>query len=1230
MCWMLLLRKSLRALVVFVCTCVLSGRATLWALDPTRAATQYKYDDFAAVEGLPYPSIRAIAQSADGYLWFGTRAGCGRFDGVRMVDYTAANTPALPSNLIQDFYLAPDGTFWVTTDRGVLWIRKGQWTRPPELAALETLNIRGICGDGKGGVYLATRTQLYHFQNGRCETVALNGVTLETVNRLVILRSGDLLMCARPTVLVSQGNARVVSVKDGLSNDETTAAVEDTAGGLWIGTPRGLHYWRGAEKKSFTVQDGLPVNAVRSLLIDRDQNVWVGTPNGLTRYANERFEQVIVNGIERLSHVLALCEDREGNLWGGTDNGFFRLTDAAFVNLSQREGLQSNSVLAVHQARDGSAWIGTWGGGLSHVTAENLRTYRTSDGLIDDGVMSLAEDKDGQLWIGYYARGVSRFDGSHFVNYRETEGVSERVLQIVTGPAGEVWILPWQVGLTRLVGSRFEKVPGAPLADQRAMLVNSDGSVLVAGDLGVARFSDGKWELFKRAKPKGSLAQSIVKDDRGVVWVMRDNGELDRFHDGRTDTVSFGEKVGPLSYGAVFSNGALWLSFRFGAVRVMVSELEAVIAGKKSRPSFEMFDESDGMRSRAPNVLGSPGVSAMADGSVWFATSKGVAIIDRNRIRREPEAPTVVLESIRADKVEQDSSGLTQIPPGRGELEFRFTALHLTMPNRVAFRYRLKGVDEDWIYAGSKREAHYGGLPPGTRRFEVAASFKDGEWNPQVTSVEFTILPFFYQRWWFRGATALSLILMAVGLYGWRMRRVERKAQSLQRQNEDLERGIAERTAALAKSNEALRASEYFYHSLVESMPQIILRKDPTGRITYANSAFAELIRRPLSDVIGQIDYDLCPAELGEKLRADDQRVLSTGQVLEHEHVVDRPGEPRRYLHCKRVPLYNRERKPIGIQVLFWDMTRFRETEDKLKEAQRELVETSRLAGIAEMATGVLHNIGNALNSVNTSASVVADAIRGMKLGGVTRLSELLREERDKGVEFLATHPRGKQLPDYVSKLGEHLESERELALRELVQLEQSVEHIKEIVVAQQSHAQVSGIVEIISPAELLEHAYRICELSFRRRNVAVARSFQPTPMVKVERQKALQILVNLFRNASDALDEANRPDKRLSLGLAVSNEGRVQISVSDNGVGISPENLTRIFGFGFTTKKTGHGFGLHSSALAARELEGSLTVASAGLGKGATFTLELPPALKEGAAALEKAVPDAVVVTKS
>jgi signal transduction histidine kinase len=262
---------------------------------------------------------------------------------------------------------------------------------------------------------------------------------------------------------------------------------------------------------------------------------------------------------------------------------------------------------------------------------------------------------------------------------------------------------------------------------------------------------------------------------------------------------------------------------------------------------------------------------------------------------------------------------------------------------------------------------------------------------------------------------------------------------------------------------------------------------------------------------------------------------------------------------------------------------------------------------MAEVATNVLHNVGNVLNSVNISAEVVAESARESKLPFLDKAVALLNEHANDLGAYLTNDPKGRQLPGYLAQLARHLATERQATIKELDLLRQNVEHIKEIVAMQQSYARTTGgVSEKVNASELMEDALRMSLGALAEPEFTLVREFGEAPPIEVERHKALQILVNVIRNAKNACDDSGRPDKQLTLSIARAETG-VQIAVRDNGVGIPPENLTRIFHHGFTTRKGGHGFGLHSGALAAVELGGSLKVQSEGQGRGAVFTLTLP-----------------------
>lgn len=280
---------------------------------------------------------------------------------------------------------------------------------------------------------------------------------------------------------------------------------------------------------------------------------------------------------------------------------------------------------------------------------------------------------------------------------------------------------------------------------------------------------------------------------------------------------------------------------------------------------------------------------------------------------------------------------------------------------------------------------------------------------------------------------------------------------------------------------------------------------------------------------------------------------------------------------------------------------------EALDRAQHELVDTARRAGMAEIATGVLHNVGNVLNSVNVSASLVAEAVRKSKVGNVERVAKMLGDNEAQLGEFMANDPKGKQIPGFLKTLAGHLQEEQARMLKELDSLTQSVEHVKTIIAMQQNFAKVTGIHETMAVVDVVEDALRLNAISFTRHEIRVKREFDAKPTATLERHKVMQILVNLLTNAKHALDKPEVKDKTLTVRVALHGNETVRISVVDTGTGITPESMARLFQHGFTTKPQGHGFGLHHGALAAKEMGGSLTAHSDGAGKGATFTLEIP-----------------------
>jgi len=430
---------------------------------------------------------------------------------------------------------------------------------------------------------------------------------------------------------------------------------------------------------------------------------------------------------------------------------------------------------------------------------------------------------------------------------------------------------------------------------------------------------------------------------------------------------------------------------------------------------------------------------------------------------------------------------------------------------------------------------------------------------------------------------------------------IQQRENALQGARDTLENRVEERTNELANSLSLLNAT-------LNSTEDGILAVDLSGRAICHNERFPAMWGMPekvLATGRNEAFIEHC-ATMVEDPKAyyfRIQELLLQPHKASHDVLCLRDGRYfERVIHPQLM-----NGRCIGRVLMFRDITERKRAESNLQKANAELVQASRRAGMAEVATNVLHNVGNVLNSVNTSATLVMDQVRASRLKGISRVVEMLEPNANDLAGFFARDKRGPQMVTYLKTLSDFLAQEQEAMLRELTGLTKNIEHIKQIVSMQQSYAKASGVEEIHSPVALMEDALRIHLGSLEKYHVEVVRDYEKVPDITADKHKVLQILINLIGNAKNALTESEQPAPQAIIGVKGNGGSSMYFTIKDNGVGIAPENLIRIFSHGFTTRENGHGFGLHSGFLAAKEMGGSLSVHSDGPGRGATFTLQLP-----------------------
>jgi ligand-binding sensor domain-containing protein/signal transduction histidine kinase len=793
-----------------------AGRTAL-ALDPTKTITQYTHDVWQTENGLPQSTIRAIAQTRDGYIWLGTEEGLVRFDGVKFTVFDKGNTKGLTNNYAWAITEDHQGSLWIGTGGGgLLRLRDGVFTALTTGDGLSSDIVRCIYVDGEGSLWIGTGDGgLDRYKDGRFTTY---------------------------------------TSKQGLSNDTVYCLCEDREGGLWIGTGRGLNRFKNGALTVYTTKDGLTNDIVRSLYQDRKGNLWIGTAGGgLNRFRDGRFTAYTTKQGLSNNHVLAIYEDGDGNLWLGTDSGGLnRFRDGRFTTYTSKQGLSNDTVLSIYEDREGSLWIGTGNGGLNRLKDGSLTTYTMSQGLSYDVVRTIYEDQMGSLWIGTYGGGLTQMRNGKSVIYTTKQGLSNNIVLSVYGDEkGNIWVGTSGGGLNRLRQGKvtvYTTKQGLSHDVVRAIYEDHEGNLWIGTyGGGLNKFRDGKFTAFTMddglssdtilsifENSEGSLwigtfggglnhlrngrftryttkeglsndtVLSIYGDREGALWIGTNGGGLDRFKDGRfavytTKDGLFNDVVQEILEDEA---GNLWMSCNKGIFRVSKNMLDDFARGAIKSISCIAYGTADGMKSRECNGGNQPAGCKTRDGRLWFPTIKGVVVIDPKNMRTNKLPPPVVIEQAVIDRRPVDPQKRTELPPGKGELEFYYTGLSLLAPERVKFKYKLEGFDEDWrIPADSRRVADYTNIPPGEYRFRVIASNNDGVWNETGAVYEFYLSPHFYQTKLFFALGVVAVGLLGYALYLLRVKQLKARERELVSQVQERTKDLLEMTRSLEEAN---------------------------------------------------------------------------------------------------------------------------------------------------------------------------------------------------------------------------------------------------------------------------------------------------------------------------------------------------------------------------------------------------------------------------------------------
>lgn len=748
------------------------------ALDPNRSLKEFGHQAWVTENGLPQNTVQAIVQTRDGYLWVGTQEGLARFDGLSFTVFDKENTPAFKSNDIRFLHEDQQGRLWISTSYGLVCRHNGQFTSFTVNEGLPDNSIGPIVEDMSGNVWIGTGGGLTRFENGNFKTLtAEQGLSRNVIQTLCARANGTILVGTSAGVQSLSGDRFTswTTLPD-VPAANITAIAESKNGYLWFGTLDGLF---GIEKEGATpVSISLPNNRISALRIDREGALWIATAGGTARLLNGNVQTFTSADGLSSNLVLSVFEDREGSIWLGTEAGGLNLLKSKkFNTLTTKDGLPSDLVKAIYQDKQGGIWIGSQGGGLTLLKDGKFTTWTTLDGLSSDVVLSLAGDAEGVLWIGT-PDGLNRFKDGKFQVFTFADGLSnDLVRSVLVDRNGVLWV-GTRDGLNSFRDNEFRTYTTQDgLANNfiGAIFEDSKGNLWVGTLGGLNRIKDGQFQTFTTKDGLSSnTVISLYEDASGDLWIGTNGGGLNRLRGERF--VSFSNRGG-LTADVIYriledKQQNLWCSSNKGIFRVSKAELDNVANDANASMNPVFYGPADGTLTREASGGGHPAGWRTSDGRMWFATIKGLAVIDPEHIPLNTAPPPVAVEQLFVDNQSVPLTQKVTLSPSSSRLDFYYTALSFIAPENVRFRYKLEGFDDHWIDGGARRVASYTNLRPGNYQFRVIAANNDGVWNETGAAVQFYLEPRFYQTYWFYAVCLVLLALAAWQLYRLRVRRM--------------------------------------------------------------------------------------------------------------------------------------------------------------------------------------------------------------------------------------------------------------------------------------------------------------------------------------------------------------------------------------------------------------------------------------------------------------------------
>jgi ligand-binding sensor domain-containing protein/signal transduction histidine kinase len=740
----------------------------------------FTVDQWTTVNGLPQNSVNAIAQTPDGYIWVGTFGGLARFDALRFTPVERVDSAGRHVDRITSLAVAPDGALWVGTEDGLLRYDGRHFRQFTAADGLPGKNISALRFDRDGTLWIGT---LYggaaRYDRGHFTAIhELNGDRFDFVHSLVDDGNGYVWINTLNRFLPTAAAGRAVKQpRDSSGHSPDLFLLDDRSGSRWYRLPKGMARVR-ADGRVDSFRAGF---GAETMIEDHPGAFWIGGLfDGLVEFlpnAPNPLRKFSAFGIHTLFHA------RDGTVWAGTSrDGLLRIKRNLFTTYRQSNGLANDAVTPVMETRDGSLWAGTNCGGVSVFDPQraNISAYLSAPVGAPDGdpcIASLAQDSSGTVWVGTWGGGLKRIT-NHVVEPVYGLGVLRdgRMMALFTSRDGTLWVGTDAEGLAEVKGRRVIRVyntaDGLASNSIRYITQIADGTIWVGTLGGVSRLGpDGRFTSYTTRDGLPNLHVRAIHEDRDhSIWIGTYGGGLSRLRGGRLVSISQADGLADNTVSAILDDGRgnFWMSGNRGIQRVAVDQLNQFADGKIRRVHSVLYGVDDGLANAETNGGFQPSAWKDRTGRLWFATIKGLASVNPADVTDSAGPPPVNVDEITVDGATHSIGQTLKVGPARPNVEFHYSAVNLSSPEKVTFRYRLDPLDHEWVEVGTRRVAYYSRLPAGHYQFLVTAANREGIWNPTPAVTEIEVLAPLYRRTWFIaglvafGAIALLLANEAV------------------------------------------------------------------------------------------------------------------------------------------------------------------------------------------------------------------------------------------------------------------------------------------------------------------------------------------------------------------------------------------------------------------------------------------------------------------------------------